>query len=1312
MRDFVFDLQRFDNISNDTSNTLVSGTSGNDSIYSGGYSSVTIDAGAGNDCIENDYWTNKNISLNGGAGNDTLYTRSDGGRTLTGGTGYDLFWFYYDSDTIYGTDIITDYAEEDTIRIDNVEVSSITTSGNNVIIAAGNNSLRINNAVGKVITYIDSDGTQKTYGEVSKLIRGTSGADSINNTVEGATIEALGGKDTINNSGDSVLIDGGDGADTIYSNGYYVTINAGAGNDTIDTYNGIRVTINAGDGNDFINNSGTNATINAGDDDDYIYNRYYGGTQSLNGGTGNDTLHTNSDGGKTLTGGSGSDLFWFYYDNDTMCGTDVITDYAEGDTIRIDNVAVSSITESGNNVIIAAGDNSLRVNNAVGKVITYIDSDGTQKTYGEVSKFITLTSGNDTYGNSVSGVTISALGGNDSVKNFDVSAVSINGGAGNDDLSNRGGNNVTLTGGDGKDSLWNEPNDGGEDALNISIVGGAGDDSINNFGNKATLSGGTGNDTIRNYGAGYRDGELVFDSVGQSVKIYGDDGDDYIFNSGDNVTINADADKDTIHNDGSNVSINAGTGNDYIENNGASVTISAGDGSDTIDNSYVNNILVNAGAGNDSISNDSAWYSTINGGDGNDTIVVPYRAYQDSINGGAGNDRISLISGTGDGYYGNNTVKGGTGNDTIYGNADATVGSVYQYSQGDGKDIIYGLQELDLFVVGNGSSDTFSSVKSGNNIIITVGEGKISLMGAVSLSTVNILGTYKNPLLIRGTSDADSIYNTLEGATINALGGNDTILNDGGASVSVNGGAGNDSIYSLLKGTVHPDSCTLIGGDGNDTIWNDGEKVPYGGVKVLIDGGNDDDNISNDGENSTILGGSGNDYISNWGAKSSIDGGDGNDIIHNQNDSTEKTASKVTITGGVGNDSIKNFGLNVTINGNSGDDTIRSYGGVLSKIYGGTGNDWILNGGNTSNNNTIWATQATLSGGDGSDTFYSWSDSVSVSGDADNDWIFNNSDYVTITGGAGDDSVSLTADAENNLILYTAGDGNDSISGFNSTTTLQIGGGTGTYSSQTSGKNIIVTVGKGKISLMGAASLSAVNIDGKEATKNEWKLDGTTATYGTSSNTLIKVTNVKSLAGINLSGNVVTIAKASVNAKKITLTGSGYTLKLADDVTKRETKPAAWSYSSGTATYKSSYKTKGYLLASKAKSISYYSKATTASTLATVKGVKSKDGLNLSGKVITVAKASVNAKKITLTGDGYTLKLADDVIAPTTKKAAWSYSGGTATYKSSYKTAGYTLASNAKSISYTKATTALTLASVKGAVSKTGLSVSGKKIKL
>ena len=223
--------------------------------------------------------------------------------------------------------------------------------------------------------------------------------------------------------------------------------------------------------------------------------------------------------------------------------------------------------------------------------------------------------------------------------------------------------------------------------------------------------------------------------------------------------------------------------------------------------------------------------------------------------------------------------------------------------------------------------------------------------------------------------------------------------------------------------------------------------------------------------------------------------------------------------------------------------------------------------------------------------------------------------------------------------------------------------------------------------------------------ENSWTISGTTAKYGSSDETFVTVKGVKSLDGLSINDNVVTVAKASLKAKTVTIS-KGYTLALADDVSESTTKNS-WSLSGTKATYKQT-KSAGYTLANN--KITYNKKST--ENLFTISGVKSTKGLSLNNKVVTVAKSSLNAKKVTISGDGYTLALADDVDEPTTKKAAWSLNNSTATYKSSGKTAGYTLASNGKSITYSKATTASTLATIKGVKSTGGLKVSSGKITL
>ena len=503
----------------------------------------------------------------------------------------------------------------------------------------------------------------------------------------------------------------------------------------------------------------------------------------------------------------------------------------------------------------------------------------------------------------------------------------------------------------------------------------------------------------------------------------------------------------------------------------------------------------------------------------------------------------------------------------------------------------------------------------------------------------------------------------------------------------------------------------LTGTSGDDSILNGGwwdDSHHDGGSNVTITTGAGNDYVDNYGDMVTINTGAGNDEIDNEGIGIEINTGEGNDSVSN---SYLSTAS--TINTGIGNDVVWNRESFCLINTDIGNDSVLNgelgYGSIINT---GKGNDEIYNDGYDAEINT----------GTGNDSIYNNGGRVIINAGTGNDLIINNGDEVTISCGKGNDSIysnGYQSDGNiyyynknypsNVLFKYSSGDGYDLIHGFKADSTLSIAGGA--YSTAKSGDDVIVTVGDGKISLIGAASLSAVNIVGEETPieTNSWTLDGTTAKYGTSSNTLVTVSNVKSLDGLSLSGKVVTIDNSSVNKKKITISGDGYTLKLADGLAPT-TKKAVWSIKDTTATYKSSYKTAGYTLAKDSKSISY-SKATTATILATVKGVKSIDGLSVKNKVVTVAASSLNKKKVTITGDGYTLKLADG-LAPSTKKADWSLDGTTATYKSSYKTAGYTLAKNSKSITYSKATMASGLATITGAASTSGLSVSSKKITL
>ena len=103
----------------------------------------------------------------------------------------------------------------------------------------------------------------------------------------------------------------------------------------------------------------------------------------------------------------------------------------------------------------------------------------------------------------------------------------------------------------------------------------------------------------------------------------------------------------------------------------------------------------------------------------------------------------------------------------------------------------------------------------------------------------------------------------------------------------------------------------------------------------------------------------------------------------------------------------------------------------------------------------------------------------------------------------------------------------------------------GTYSTQTSGNNLIVTVGTGKITLKGVTS---ANIIGKYTEANKWRISGTTATYGTSTKTLAKITGLKSGASdkkLSLKNQIITIDSSIVSSKGVSVSSGNYAFALS-----------------------------------------------------------------------------------------------------------------------------------------------------------------------
>ncbi|WP_299723521.1 Hint domain-containing protein [uncultured Tateyamaria sp.] len=391
------------------------------------------------------------------------------------------------------------------------------------------------------------------------------------------------------------------------------------------------------------------------------------------------------------------------------------------------------------------------------------------------------------------------------------------------------------------------------------------------------------------------------------------------------------------------------------------------------------------------------------------------------------------------GSQGDDYTDGGGNNDTIYGNSgnDTLTGHEGNDSieGGDGNDEIYG---------GQGSDD------------INAGDGNDTVSGG---------------------SDND---------TINGDAGGDSIFGDTGED-RVSGGAGSDRVYGgdgndTVSGEQGRDS--LYGGAGHDSMFASGGGIPDDGVGDYYDGGTGNDTIDAGSGDDTILGGDGEDSISGNGGNDSIQGGAGTDTIRggDGNDTIDGGLNSDTIYGGSGDDYIFDSGASLsddTIYGEGGNDTI--VGGVREDyldggddadtfiIEDGFGNDTIVGGEGGTDDDTIdlsalsgpvtvdFASDEAGSITDGADTItFSEIENVTLTEQSDvydaraattgqtidgaggDDTIYGSQGGDTIDGGAGDDRLEggtgddlLTGGTGSDTFVYTPGDGDDTITDFN-----------------------------------------------------------------------------------------------------------------------------------------------------------------------------------------------------------------------------------------------------------------------------------------
>ena len=251
-----------DKITNSASNVSVFGNSGNDTIYLTGGTNVTLHGGAGNDKIS--VTGGSKITINGGSGNDTI----------TGSSAAEVIQFRADG----GSDIITNFGFNDTLHIASGSLGSYYADGNDLIVEAkdtksaskirlsnmANSSVKVKVGKGSVKTIKVEKPVENNFNTVSNtLFGGTSNRNFMYNYASKVTINGDAGNDTLTSFGDKNSLNGGANNDLVQNfGGLSVTLNGDAGNDTLTgSSDGETFVFGSSHGNDLITNFGKNDTL-------------------------------------------------------------------------------------------------------------------------------------------------------------------------------------------------------------------------------------------------------------------------------------------------------------------------------------------------------------------------------------------------------------------------------------------------------------------------------------------------------------------------------------------------------------------------------------------------------------------------------------------------------------------------------------------------------------------------------------------------------------------------------------------------------------------------------------------------------------------------------------------------------------------------------------------------------------------------------------------------------------------------------------------------------------------------------------------
>jgi len=309
--------------------------------------------------------------------------------------------------------------------------------------------------------------------------------------------------------------------------------------------------------------------------------------------------------------------------------------------------------------------------------------------------------------------------------------------------------------------------------------------------------------------------------VGQSLKIDGGEGNDWLVGGSGNDTITDLAGNNRVYSGSGNDVVTTGPGRDRIWTDGGDDTVSAGDGNNEIHTDGGNDVVtagvgsdeIWSGEGNDSVT-DAGGHNTIYTEGGDDLISLPALSGNDVVFAGTGNDTV--IDGGGDNCIntdgGNDTVTSGGGKDTIDAGSGNDVvragGGNDTLDGGDGHDILLGGDGNDTLNGGDGMDLAIGGI--GADKIIGNAEQDILIAGYTSFDANDLALAAILTEWTSGRSLSQRIYNLSQGTAASGLDGSKFSYRANGTTYLI----GNDGATQTVFNDNDVD--TLTGSSGSD----------------------------------------------------------------------------------------------------------------------------------------------------------------------------------------------------------------------------------------------------------------------------------------------------------------------------------------------------------------------------------------------------------------------------------------------------------------------------------------------------------------